>query len=185
MRSLNYSLLIIIFAFFSCKKDKNIINGCTDSSAANYNPYAIFDDGSCLQYITTPYIINIPNGFPLMQIPSDNPMTVEGVELGEKLFNDPILSADNSISCATCHIQSNSFSQQSQYSVGIDGIAGFRNASALINLGWNSSFNWDGSASSLEEQAFEPVTNPIEMHNEWGNVETELNQNEQYRDLFN
>ena len=37
----------------------------------------------CLQYITTPYIINIPNGFPLMQIPSDNPMTVEGVELGE------------------------------------------------------------------------------------------------------
>ena len=54
----------------------------------------------------------------------------------------------------------------------------------MINLGWNSSFNWDGSASSLEEQAFEPVTNPIEMHNEWGNVETELNQNEQYRDLF-
>ena len=48
MRSLNYSLLIIIFTFFSCKKDKNIINGCTDSSAANYNPYAIFDDGSCL-----------------------------------------------------------------------------------------------------------------------------------------
>tara|TARA_X000000950_G_scaffold42027_2_gene46233 strand:- start:12142 stop:13230 length:1089 start_codon:yes stop_codon:yes gene_type:complete len=184
LRSLNYSLLIIIFAFFSCKKDKNIINGCTDSSAANYNPYAIFDDGSCLQYITTSYIINIPNGFPLMQIPSDNPMTVEGVELGEKLFFDPILSADNSISCATCHIKSNSFSQQSQYSVGIDGIAGFRNASALINLGWNSSYNWDGSASSLEEQAFEPVTNPIEMHNEWGNVETELNQNEQYRDLF-
>ena len=57
---------------------------------------------------------------------------------------------------------------------------GFRNASALINLGWNTSFNWDGSALTLEEQAFEPVTNPIEMHDTWQNVESKLNNDSNY-----
>ena len=119
-----------------------------------------------------------------MIIPEDNPLTVEGVQLGEKLFNDPILSADNTLSCSGCHIKANSFSENNQYSTGIDNIEGFRNASALINLGWNTSFNWEGGAISLEEQAFEPVTNPIEMHETWWNVESKLNSDSVYRFLF-
>ena len=70
-----------------------------------------------------------------------------------------------------------SFSDSNQFSTGIDNIQGFRNASALINIGWNNSFNWDGSAATLEEQAFEPVVNPIEMHDTWPNVENKLNAN--------
>ena len=175
--------------FYSCKKDLIIVEGCTDPVAVNWTASATYDNGSCLYdsnyvYQPTPYIINTPYGFPDMIIPPDNPLTTEGVELGEILFNDPILSADNSLSCAGCHMQNNSFTNTTQYSTGIDNIEGFRNASALINLGWNTSFNWDGSINTLEEQAFEPVTNPIEMHDTWANVENKLNNDTTYLNLF-
>ena len=68
--------------------------------------------------------------------------------------------------------------------MGINGIIGNRNASTLTNVGWNKSLNWDGSAITLEEQAFEPITNPIEMNNTWVNVEKTLNQHDQYPALI-
>jgi cytochrome c peroxidase len=184
--SLYFCIALLIF---SCKKDPEIIIGCTDENAVNWTSLANFDDGSCKydsinNYQTTPYIITTPYGFPDMLIPDDNQMTVEGVELGRQLFNDPRLSKNNSLSCAGCHNQNNSFSSPNQYNVGVDNIMGFRNASALINLGWNTSFNWDGSALTLEEQAFEPVTNPIEMHDTWQNVESKLNNDSNYFILF-
>ncbi|MAW21702.1 MAG: cytochrome-c peroxidase [Flavobacteriales bacterium] len=157
--------------------------GCTDSTADNYNIYAIYDDGSC-EFSTTPYIIETPFGFPNMIIPDNNPTTIEGVLLGEKLFHDKILSGDESQSCSSCHQKELGFSDGNRFSAGIDGIIGSRNASTLTNSGWNTSFNWDGSVSSLEEQAFEPVVNPIEMHNTWANVETKLNANGEYLQLF-
>ena len=164
---------------FSCKKE-----GCIDPIALNYNPDVHINNGSCEYITTTPYHIITPYGFPDMIIPEDNPMTVEGVELGRKLFNDPILSANNTLACINCHMPESSFSDPNQFSSGIDGFLGNRNSSALINLGWSSSFNWDGSSTTLEEQAFEPVTNPIEMHNSWNNVENTLNQDEEYLLLF-
>lgn len=177
-------LSIIITTFFSCKKDLIPISGCTDITATNYNPDAITDNESCNYFSTTPYLIQTPNGFPEMDIPENNPMTVEGVILGEKLFKDPILSANNSLACINCHNQTYSFSDANQFSTGIENIQGIRNASALINLGWNNSFNWDGSATTLEEQAFEPVINPIEMHDTWANVEDKLNAESEYIQLF-
>ena len=138
--------------FYSCKKDLIIVEGCTDPSAINWDSGATYENGSCQYdsnyvYQPTPFIINTPYGFPDMIIPFDNPLTVEGVDLGKKLFHDPILSADNSLSCAGCHMQTNSFTNNTQYSVGIDNIEGFRNASALINLGWNISKNIDTQKS--------------------------------------
>ena len=181
--------IIICILLFSCKKDLPIIIGCTDINASNWTYSANFDDGSCIYdtisvYQTTPYQITTPFGFPDMIIPFDNQLSVEGVELGRKLFNDPILSANNTLACSGCHIKNNSFSQNESFSIGIDGIKGFRNASALINLGWNTSFNWDGSINTLEEQAFEPVTNPIEMHSKWVDVENKLNNDSMYSILF-
>ena len=177
-------LITIALLTFACEQDLAPISGCTDENATNFNPNAVTDGGNCIYFSTTPYTIEIPYGFPNMIIPQNNPMTVEGVNLGEKLFNDPILSADNSLACINCHDKSSSFSDPNQYSTGIDNIQGTRNASALVNIGWNSSFNWDGSAQSLEEQAFEPVTNPIEMHDTWQNVENKINTNLEYKDLF-
>jgi cytochrome c peroxidase len=86
--------------------------------------------------------------------------------------------------CASCHLQSAAFSDPNQFSTGIDGLIGDRNASAIINVGWNNNLNWDGSAISLEEQAFEPITNPIEMNDTWINVENKLNADGEYPTLF-
>lgn len=123
-------------------------------------------------------------GFPQMRIPDDNQTSEEGIALGRKLFYDPILSGDESQSCASCHQQSRAFSDYKRFSVGIDGIAGSVNASAIINPGWQSSAFWDGRASSLEEQAQEPVENPIEMHLSWEDAVVRLNAHETYPDEF-
>ena len=185
MKIKNYVFLIFLFLSISaCKKDLAPLEGCTDDLAVNYNPDAITDDGSCNYFSATPFIFQNPIGFPDMDIPSENPTTVEGVALGEKLFKDPILSGNNTQACIDCHQQGATFSDPNQFSIGIDGIQGSRNASALINLGWNTSFNWDGSATSLEKQAFEPVINPLEMHNTWQNVEATLNAHNDYPLLF-
>jgi cytochrome c peroxidase len=76
------------------------------------------------------------------------------------------------LACAGCHKPDQGFSDQRRYSIGIDGIAGFRNSMPIVNIAWNTKnkFNWDGSANSLEEQVLEPVVNEIEMHNTWPNV---------------
>ena len=171
--------MLATILLFSCKKE-----GCIDPIALNYNPDVHINNGSCEYITTTPYDIITPYGFPDMIIPEDNPMTFEGVELGRKLFNDPILSANNTLACINCHMPESSFSDPNQLSTGIDGFLGNRNSSALINLGWSSSFNWDGSSTTLEEQAFEPITNSLEMHNSWNNVENTLNQDEEYLLLF-
>ena len=177
--------VLICMLLFSCKTDLPIIEGCTDINASNWSYEANYDDGSCVyEYQATPYQITTPYGFPDMVIPSDNQLTVEGIALGKKLFNDPILSADNTLSCSGCHMKNNSFADNTKFSVGIDNIEGLRNASAIINPGWNTSFNWDGSSNTLEEQAFEPVTNPIEMHDTWINVENKLNNDSSYLLLF-
>ena len=75
--------------FYSCKKDLIIVEGCTDPVAVNWTASATYDNGSCLYdsnyvYQPTPYIINTPYGFPDMIIPSDNPLTIEGVDSGAR-----------------------------------------------------------------------------------------------------
>ncbi|WP_459741333.1 cytochrome-c peroxidase [Polaribacter sp. OB-PA-B3] len=119
-------------------------------------------------------------------IPVDNPLTIEGVALGKKLFFDKILSKDNTQSCATCHTPSKAFTDNKQFSKGVSGNFGKRNTMPLFNLAWNFDelFTWDGKEFGLETQALEPVTNPIEMHADWINIAEKLNQNETYRNLF-
>lgn len=136
-------------------------------------------------YEPTPLTLTIPKGLPPMDIPADNPMTVEGVALGRKLFYEKLLSGDNTMSCGTCHIQENGFAELRQTSVGINGEVGPRNAMPLFNLGWvKTGLFWDGRAATLEEQALEPVNNPIEMASSWPEVESKLNANAEYRELF-
>ncbi len=172
-------LLTAIILISSCKKE-----GCTDELALNYDSGAEINNGTCEYYIATEYIINYPEGFPTPVIPINNPLTNEGVSLGEKLFNDPILSVDGTISCSSCHLKSSNFSDPNKTSIGFNGSEGFRNASTITNSIWSNSFNWDGSELTLENQAFEPVTNPNEMNNTWENVENILNSNDEYQRLF-
>lgn len=96
-----------------------------------------------------------------------DPPTPERVRLGRWLFFDKRLSADNTISCASCHKPENAFSEPTPVSTGIDGQRGGRKAPSFTNQAWNSlpHFFWDGRAASLEEQAGGPMINPIEMGN--------------------
>lgn len=124
------------------------------------------------------------DGFPLMEVPEDNMTSEEGIALGRRLFYDPILSGDETQSCASCHQQSRGFSDDKRFSIGIDGIAGGVNASTIINPGWQSTAFWDGRANSLEEQAEGPVENPIEMHLNWTDAVERLNAHPDYPDEF-
>ncbi len=133
----------------------------------------------------TPYPLVTPIGLPKMTIPANNPLTVEGVALGRKLFYDKILSADNTMSCASCHVQSYGFTDNGkQYSLGIDKMAGTRNAMPLFNLGYQKKFFWDGGAADLESQVIGPIQNPVEMHADLGNVLHKLNTSTEYPALF-
>lgn len=154
-----FVIFCIVAIFISCRKDK-------------------------IGYTPTPYELEIPSHFPSMIIPENNPMTKEGVSLGRMLFYEERLSGDNSMSCATCHAPENSFTDPNQFSTGIDGIAGTRNSMALINLGWQKFFFWDGRAKSLEEQILEPIPNPLEMHQKWKDAVSKLQQDVEYRNMF-
>lgn len=127
--------------------------------------------------------IQIP-GFPPQPEPADNPTTVEGVELGRRLFYDPILSSDQTISCSSCHRQEFAFADPRPFSVGVRDQVGAINAPAIVNAGWNPAQFWDGRAETLEIQAIEPVHNPTEMDLPWEQAVERLQQHPEYPDRF-
>ena len=106
----------------------------------------------------------IPLGLDLyLPVPEENPLTVEKIELGRRLFNDRRLSRDGSIACASCHNPDRAFSDGRAVPVGVFGREGRRNAPALINRGYGRAFFWDGRARTLEEQVLKPIEDPNEM----------------------
>jgi cytochrome c peroxidase len=108
--------------------------------------------------------IAIPLGLDLyMPVPAANPLTVEKIELGRRLFNDRRLSRDQSVACSTCHEPKRAFSDGRAIAVGVAGRMGRRSAPALINRGYGRAFFWDGRSASLEEQVLRPIQDPNEM----------------------
>lgn len=132
----------------------------------------------------TPLEIERPPHFPPMYESPDNPTTVEGVKLGRFLFYEKKLSGNDSMSCASCHQQEYNFAEPFRFSTGIDYIQGDRNAMAIVNMVYNERFFWNGRKFSLEEQAVEPVINPIEMHNTWSLVVDKLSADPKYVTMF-
>lgn len=102
---------------------------------------------------------------PPVVAPPDNPMTSAKIELGKKLYFDTRLSADNTISCATCHNPAEGWSDKGPTSTGIGSQLGGRRSPPVSNAAYFPLQFWDGRASSLEEQAKGPIANPIEMGN--------------------
>ncbi len=96
-------------------------------------------------------------------IPSDNPLTPAKIALGQKLFFDGRLSADDTVACATCHDPARAFTDGRPASIGIHGRTGQRNAPTVLNALYNKAQFWDGRVRTLEEQAALPITNPFEM----------------------
>ena len=98
-----------------------------------------------------------------MPVPEDNPITIEKIELGRRLFDDRRLSRDGTIACTSCHDPARAFSAPAAITPGVFGRLGTRNAAALINRGWGRAFFWDGRAATLEEQVLQPIDDPNEI----------------------
>lgn len=176
MKRTFFILILAIAVLWACEKDQPVPQPCPscgdeDEIAGNYAPRA--------------YTFDLPEWMPTPIIPPDNPMTVEGVELGRMLFYDPILSRDSSLSCAGCHLPALSFTDGKAVSRGIRGLPGTRSAMALVNLAFNpQGFFWDGRSSTLEEQALIPIEDHLEMDDDWENVEEKLRRHPDYPRLF-
>ena len=117
-------------------------------------------------------------------IPADNPLTAEKVALGRKLFFDPILSKDKTVSCASCHQPDHGFASPDKLAVGIGGQVGDRNAPTLLNRVYGTKFFWDGRVDSLEEQALKPIANPKELGTNVDAVIVKLSNDPKYTQQF-
>lgn len=111
------------------------------------------------------------------------PINSKGL-LGQKLFNDKILSKDNSISCASCHLPAYGFADTLAFSSGIEGRSTVRNTPSVLNMKNRPYFFWDGRAKSLEEQALMPIAHPDEMGLPITEAVKRLNASAEYRKLF-
>lgn len=127
-----------------------------------------------------------PSNFPQANYDfSHNPVTKEGFILGRKLFYDPILSRDSTISCADCHISFSAFSHPDHItSHGIDGLFGKRNAPAIQNLIWQKAYFWDGGVPEMDFISINPIENPLEMDEVPANVVKKLKRHKDYPALF-
>lgn len=158
-----------------------LLGGVSSCSGEEPDP----GDLSMIVYEPHPVQLNIPEGFPRLEIPRENPLTQEGIQLGRLLFFDPILSIDSTISCSSCHDPKLSFTDGKAVSTGVNDQLGRRSAMSLLNMGFvQTGFFWDGRAATLEEQALKPVEDPIEMHEMWPNVVNKLVVHSDYPLLF-
>ncbi len=137
--------IFVLFVFSSCKKEEAEDPVKTE---------------------LTPYTLSYPSYFPVLQIPSDNPLTVEGVNLGKKLYYDPILS-NTGQSCSSCHSQAESFSLSSA------------NSLPHLNLGWNTAFLWNGKVEGSMEDIMK-----FEVEQFFQTNISNLNANQYYKDEF-
>lgn len=155
------SILLFSVVLISCAKEEPIETPASNNYSLNYD------------------------GLPTPVIPDDNPLTKNGVALGRKLFYETRLSSDGSISCSSCHLQENAFSDTNRFSSGVNGLNGTRQSMAIFNMAWNNNeFFWDGRAHLLRDQTLMPIEDPLEMAETLANVIKKLKKDPDYVQEF-
>lgn len=163
MKKIILFVIPVLIAAISCKKDTT-----PDNPTVN----------------TTPYAFKQPANFPQVIIPSDNPLTVEGVRLGRHLYYEKRLSINNTVSCATCHQQSSNFSTPAPKGMGVNGETP-NNVMIHSNLAWQDHFLWNGHAVSIEHVVLMTIPDHIEMNNTWDNALATISADPKYVKMFN
>lgn len=132
----------------------------------------------------TPYELIIPAGFSVPEIPEDNPLTYEAIALGKRLFYDPQLSGDNSVSCASCHQPERAFADNEPIAIGVNGAIGKRNSPSLANVAYQHALFAEGGVPSLELQVLAPLIEVHEMNADFEVLLQRLESDEQYVRMF-
>jgi cytochrome c peroxidase len=149
---------------------------------------AVAASGGCGSRRREPTLLadfSAPFVFGRFEVPTDNPLTEESVELGRRLFYDQRLSGSNTVSCSTCHQQRLAFTDGRRTGIGVSGKPLAFNSMSLANLMWAPRhFFWDGRAPTLEAQALVPIQNPDEMAEDLQRLVAELGADDRYRALF-
>ena len=126
------------------------------------------------------WTVTLPDYFPKMNVPAKNPMSNAKVALGAKLFYDPALSADSTISCSSCHLPQFAFTDRMAKSIGVSKNLTARNSPTLINLAFHPYFMFDGGIPTLELQAIAPLMHPDEMGFDLFKAGDRLNNDQEY-----
>jgi len=136
--------------------------------------------------IALPGYLNAPPVQGEDNTPEDNPITDAGATLGRVLFYDTRLSQNEAISCSSCHLQANGFSDPKALSTGFEGGETGRNSMGLTFARFydNGHFFWDERAATLEDQVLMPIQDPVEMGMALGDVVARLEATTFYADLF-
>lgn len=108
-------------------------------------------------------LLAVPEGFPVPEFPAGNELTMERWELGKRLFFDPVMSSDSTVSCASCHLPNQAFSDVRAFSPGVANRPGTRNSPSLANIAYHPYFTREGGVPTLEMQ----ILVPIQEHNEF------------------
>ena len=126
------------------------------------------------------WTVTLPDYFPEMNVPVKNPMSISKVALGAKLFYDPALSADSTISCASCHLPQFAFTDRMAKSIGVSKNLTTRNSPTLVNLAFHPYLMFDGGIPTLELQAIAPLMHPDEMGFDLFKAVDRLNNDQDY-----
>lgn len=140
-------------------------------------------ESEILDVIETQYIEPEVAG-PIQPIPTIDVIDKSWLRLGKALFNSKLLSKDNSISCASCHLVNFGGDDGFPVSTGINSKTGTRNSPTVLNAVFNFKQFWDGRSHSLEDQIEGPIHNPVEMGTNWKEVLHKLRQDEDFRQMF-
>jgi cytochrome c peroxidase len=167
MRS-GFVILFVFVVFISCKKDPEIIDPIVSTTENSYSPV-------------------VPEGWPNPVYDfTGNTVTYDGFTLGRYLFYEPMLSADTTISCGSCHMQTFGFTNGPSHATshGVNNLLGKRNSPALFNLTWQPKIMWDGGVNNIENQPIGPIQNPIEMNLSLSNALARIAASPKYKILF-
>ena len=122
---------------------------------------------------------------PIIPIPHQPPLNEKKVALGDLLFHDARFSADNTVSCSTCHNLATGGDDGLPVSPGVGGVKGQRNSPTVFNAALNLTQFWDGRAATLEEQIEGPIHNPSEMRTSWEEIIAKLLADQEIVKKFN
>ena len=162
----------LVCAFFFCSIFPSVVY------------YSSFDINEDKKQIKTTYLFENVDG-PIQPIPRQVTIDKDWVTLGKALFNSPLLSKDNTISCASCHMVHFGGDDGFPVSTGINNAQGERNSPTVLNTTFNFRQFWDGRASTLEEQMVGPIHNPIEMGSSFKDITEKLSLDAYFNTTFN